>query len=180
MLRVCVYVLIIFFFSTISVYGNSQGELLKLFIESQKNDTSVSSNVKINYDIYIEKYNNNELSERQRFQFYKSMISLHEIRKWDNNLKSIVLIKFVQYDKNHEVPAYQKIDESRSAFMEFVNTFMKEEFGFLEEIKQQIKNDLRAKGLESERIDLDEDQIQEAINTVYHKISEGIDKDYLF
>lgn len=125
-------------------------------------------------------YENNLLSVEQRYLFYKRIISLHEIRNWNPKLKSIVLIKLVNFDLQNEQPAYLKFNEGRHVFIDMINQFMKEEFDFLEKMKADIIEDARLKGEEITNVEFDDSQMDEIIDIVYNKLIVDNNNNYLF
>lgn len=181
MLNNYIFLLLLLLCTQLNAGSSGKNELVQEFINSQQGGDSESvAKSKINYDSYLNLYEKNQLTEEQRYLFYKRLINIHEIRNWDAHLKSIVLVKFVNYDLQNSQAAYQKIEVSKSSFMELLNQFMKEEFTFLEEMKLKIQEDLRAKGIEAEKIELTEEEIAEAIDIVYKRLVTDKNRDYLF
>lgn len=125
-------------------------------------------------------YENNLMTTDQRFYFYKNLIGLSQLKHWPAKLKSIVLIKYVEFDNKNEMPAYKQLELQKVNLMEMVNQFIIDEFSFVAKTQYDALEDAKERGYEVEEVELSDEQREEAIDIVYNKLANDRNQTFLF
>lgn len=125
-------------------------------------------------------YENNNLTTDQRFLFYKNIISKSQIKHWPAKLKSIILIKCVEFDNENFMPVYKQLELQKVDLVKLVDQFIIDEFSFVAKTQYDALEDAKERGYEVEEVELSDEQREEAIDIVYNKLANDRNQTFLF
>lgn len=126
-------------------------------------------------------YENNQISEENRYAFYRNIIDLYsDYRQWPVELKSIVLIKLVEFDTKSKVPAYKQLELREVRLSALVNDFISDEFSHIAQRQYEALEHAKAQGYDVEEVELSDEEREKAISDVYQKLVNESNRNYLF